>query len=248
MAQMSRIHTLDRLSEIVIDGVVTRKLDFLGTVFIHDRHYFNVFRRYNNAYEIVLEDSLGDFHFHRNYTVRESVQRIMCYTDEAIRELRSQDVVAFKNQAPVYEPVVDMQWTEIQARYAGAAIRLVGVPNEWYVKEAQALPDSYHAVPPCYSDEWEPLESNWDDSPSSGHAVALPSSPSPPSSPSAPSAPIKEGKASCQGNAKPCNLSDRFSALSEASSQARAASPDPHVSMETFPEFKVLRNGKKIPK
>jgi hypothetical protein len=265
--QMSRIHTLDRLSEIVIDGVVTRKLDFLGTVFIHGRHYFNVFRRYNSPYEIVLEDSLGDFHFHRNYTVRESVQRIMCYTDEAISELYAEDVVAFKNQAPVHEQVVDMHWTEIQARYAGAAIRLVGVPNEWYVKEE---PISYHAVPPFYNDEWEPLESN--DSPSSGHlpvplppAPPSPSSPSPPPSPqyepSAPSAPIKEdGKALRQGNAKPCNLSDRFSALSavnEVQSSAYATNEvrnavneamSPRVSMENFPEFRVLRSGKKIPK
>lgn len=263
MVQMSRIHTLDRLSEIVIDGVVTRKLDFLGTVFIHDRHYFNVFRRYNNTYEIVLEDSLGDFHFHRDYTVRESVQRIMCYTDEAIRELRSQDVVAFKNQAPVYEQVVDMRWTEIQGRYAGAAIRLVGVPNELYVKEEKwiemeeplvsAFPPynavlynevpynevpynevpSYHAVPPFYdTDSFDESQMDWGETPSptsSGHHD-VPSG-------SVPSAPKKEA-AWRQRNGTPRNLSERFSEVSATS---------PPQSMDNFPDFKVLRNGKKIP-
>ena len=233
---MSRIHTLDRLSEIIIDGTVTRKLDFLGTIFIHGRHYFNVFRRYNNVYEIVFEDSLGDFHFHRDYTVRESVQRIMCYTDEAIRELYADDAVAFKNQAPIIEQVVDMRWTEIQARYAGAAIRLVGVPNEWYVEEPAV---SYHAVPPLdYSEPLQESQMDWGDSPSpnsSGHSCY---------------APKKEVVDIPRGTVTRRNLSDRFSevsnapnALNEVPSEVTSASK---TSMENFPEFKVLRNGKKI--
>ena len=235
----TRTHTLDRLSEIIIDGVVTRKLDFLGTIFIHGRHYFNVFRRYNNAYEIVLEDSLGDFHFHRDYTVRESVQRIMCYTDDAIRELYSHDVVAFKNQAPVYEQVVDMRWSEIQRRYSGAAIRLVGVPNEWYVKEESVWSDAatLDAVPPLESQmDWGDMQTP---SPtSSGHH-------------SAPYAPKKEeGEAWHQWNTTPCNLSERFSEASEAATSVNEVDncPSPRSSMENFPEFRVLRNGKKIRK
>lgn len=247
---MSRIHTLDRLSEIVIDGTVTRKLDFLGPVFIHGRHYFNVFRRYNNAYEIILEDSLGDFHFHRDYTVRESIQRIMCYTDEAIRELYSHDVIAFKNQAPVNEQVVDMHWTEIQARFAGAAIRLVGVPNEWYVKEervedwiVEESPFSYDAVPPPldYGTPSEPLQESqldWGDTPSptsSGHSCY---------------APKKEQVEIPRGTVTRRNLSDRFSEVENVTNGVPTASNEvptaSKTSMENFPNFKVLRNGKKI--
>ena len=262
---MSRIHTLDRLSEIIIDGNVTRKLDFLGTIFIHGRHYFNVYRRYNNVYEIVLEDSLGDFHFHRDYTVRESVQRIMCYTDEAISELYANDAVAFKNQAPIIEQVVDMRWTEIQARYAGAAIRLVGVPNEWYVKEEQEA-SPYHAVPPPleYGSPSEPFQESqmdWGDSPFD--------SPSPTSSGHSCYAPKKERVEIPRGTVTRRNLSERFSALNEATSMPSEATSMPNVatsitsmpnvatsntsittapktSMENFPDCKVLRNGKKI--
>jgi hypothetical protein len=53
---------LNELSQIVIDGVVTYKLDHIATVFINGRHYFNVFRRYNNSVEIVVEDYCGDFY------------------------------------------------------------------------------------------------------------------------------------------------------------------------------------------
>ena len=250
----TRIHTLDRLSEIVIDGVVTRKLDFLGTVFIHDRHYFNVFRRYNSAYEIVLEDAWGDFHFHRNYTVRESIQRIMCYTDEAISELYSRDVVAFKNQAPVYEQVVDMRWSEIQGRFAGAAIRLVGVPNEYVKERVEESPNSYHAVPPPLeygnepSDSILPFESpdeplqesqlDWGDTPSpnsSGHYSAC-------------YAPKKEQVEIPRGTATRRNLSDRFSEVENASNALNEVPNEVSnkTSMENFPEFKILRNGKKI--
>jgi hypothetical protein len=56
----TREQQLNLFSEIVINGRITRKLDFLGTVSIYNWQYFNVWRRYNNPYEIVLEDQNGD--------------------------------------------------------------------------------------------------------------------------------------------------------------------------------------------
>ena len=127
---VSRSHTLDTLSEIVMpNGHVTRKLDFLGIVSIYERHYFNVWRRYNNVYEIVFEDFHGDFHFHKNYTVSESVQKILCLSDEQIRGLYTVSAISFKHRADIYEDITSMRWTEIQHRWYALEVTLGGIMN-----------------------------------------------------------------------------------------------------------------------
>lgn len=124
----SRSHTLDSISEIVLpNGHVTRKLDFLGTVRIYDRHYFNVWRRYTNVYEIVFEDFCGDFHFHKNYTVGESVQKILCLSNEQIRDIYTISAMSFKHRAEIYEDVTSMRWTEIEHRWYALDITLGGI-------------------------------------------------------------------------------------------------------------------------
>jgi len=121
----TRGEVLSRLGEIILQGKVTNKLDFLGTIEIQGCHYFNVFRRYNNVYEIVIEDAWCDYHYHRNYTVRESMARILCMNDTS--HMTVQDAISYKNQSPIYDDVLDMRWSEIQGRYAGLSLSLGGI-------------------------------------------------------------------------------------------------------------------------
>lgn len=230
---MSRIETLDRLGEIVIDGAITRKLDFLGTITIGGRHYFNVFRRYNSPYEIVVEDACGDFHCQRDHTVRESVKRILCITDEAIHGAYAEDTIAFKNQAPIYENVMDMRWSEIQGRYAGIALRMDGV--------AWDMPSELPAPLPPLDSDWATLQwETFSDAVCGDAPITW--------------APIKQKKEQTHmvQPVTACNLSDRFTQhVTRTASAASPTSPtsSSRTSMENFPEeFTILRNGTKIPK
>lgn len=129
----SRTRTLDTISEIILpNGHVTRKLDFLGTVSVYGQHYFNVWRRYNNVYEIVLEDFAGDFHFHKDYTVRKSIQKVLCLYDEQIRGIYTIDAVSFKHRASISEDVTSMRWTEIEHRWYALDMNLGGILQDFH--------------------------------------------------------------------------------------------------------------------
>lgn len=129
----SRAHTLDTISEIILpNGRVTRKLDFLGTIRVYGQHYFNVWRRYNNVYEIVIEDFAGDFHFHKDYTVRESIQKVLCLSNEQIHRLYVIDAVSFKHRADVWEDVTSMRWTEIEHRWYALDMNLGGIHHDFH--------------------------------------------------------------------------------------------------------------------
>ena len=114
------------------NGHVTRKLDFLGTVRVYGQHYFNVWRRYNNVYEIVIEDFVGDFHFHKDYTIRESIQKVLCLSDEQIHGLYTIDAVSFKHRADVSEDVTSMRWTEIEHRWYALDMNLGGILHDFH--------------------------------------------------------------------------------------------------------------------
>ena len=130
---MSRTHTLDTISEIIMpNGHVTRKLDFLGTIRVYGQHYFNVWRRYNNVYEIVIEDFAGDFHFHKDYTIRESIQKVLCLSDEQIHGLYTIDAISFKHRADVSEDVTSMRWTEIEHRWYALDLNVGGIHRDFH--------------------------------------------------------------------------------------------------------------------
>jgi len=156
----TREQQLNVFSEIVINGKITRKLDFLGTVSIYGWQYFNVWRRYNNPYEIVLEDPSGDFYFHRDCTVRQSLQRIMCLTNEQMKDIHTLEVISFKTQSMVHQNVVNMRWTEIQQRWCGANINLGGILEDFHAT-AQAYQEEQAQQQEEQKEEqsqrWEPF-------------------------------------------------------------------------------------------
>jgi hypothetical protein len=136
----SRTQYLDSISEIVLPtGHVTRKLDFLGTIRIYNQYYFNVYRRYNNVHEIVLEDFAGDFHFHKDYTVRQSLQKVLCLSDEQIHGLHTMDAVSFKHRSVISEEVTNMRWTEIENQWYALDMNLGGILKDFH---QQAFPNS----------------------------------------------------------------------------------------------------------
>ena len=151
----TREQQLNLFSEIVVNGRITRKLDFLGTVSIYSWQYFNVWRRYNNPYEIVLEDQNGDFYFHHDCTVRQSLQRILCLTNEQMKNIMTLEVIPFKTQSVVYQNVVNVRWTEIQQRWCGASINLGGILEEFHAT-AQAYQEE-QAQQEEKAQSWEPF-------------------------------------------------------------------------------------------
>lgn len=182
---MSRTNTLETISEIMMpNGYFTRKLDFLGVVRVYGQHYFNVWRRYNNVYEIVIEDFSGDFHFHKDYTIRESIQKVLCLSDEQIRGIYTIEAISFKHRADVSEDVTSMRWTEIEHRWYALDMNLGGILHD------------FHRIPNVQNDDMKVEEQT-----------------PPPTITSIPNAPVAERGVLFSPTATPIRLTDRFTEL-----------------------------------
>ena len=131
----ARNNALDAMCEISLNGYTTKKLDFLGTIHIYGVHYFNVFRRYNSVYEIVLEDFHGDFHFHKDYTIRQSLQHILCLSNEQMEGLYTRYATSFKHGSCPMTSMHDapnMHWSELQQQWQAAALDFGGILEDYH--------------------------------------------------------------------------------------------------------------------
>ena len=201
MSLTARATYLDSLGEISVNGHVTRKLDFLGTVHICGRHYFNAFRRYNSVYEIVIEDFNGDYHFHKDYTIRQSLQRILCLSDEKMQGLYAHNVTSFKyNSCPLtMKDAPNMRWSEVQACWQAAAMEFRGILEDYHTSPVEDVKDE------VLSPELQSPEP---------HAVQVPQAPQAPHH-KLTNLIIDESHESHPSLSKGTNLSDRFRAVED---------------------------------
>jgi len=111
-------------SLMVIDNQIVYKYDHIATIYIDGRYYFNVFRRYNSDYNIMIQDYNGDIYLHQNNTVQQSIDSVLCvksnmYTVNATSYLHNGHV-------PTLE-ISDMKWTDIHTKYQTVSANLSGV-------------------------------------------------------------------------------------------------------------------------
>ena len=121
-------------SQMVINGRPTNKLDFLGTISIYNCEYFNVYRRYNNVHEIVVEDYNYDLHFVKNETLRETLEGILCLSREQTKNLYIHSAFSFKHQSDIEiaNDIVNMTWSDIQHMWGGLVLNLGGILEEFH--------------------------------------------------------------------------------------------------------------------
>jgi len=130
----ARNQELHARSQMMVYGRPTNKLDFLGTISIYHYEYFNVFRRYNNVHEIVVEDYTGDLHFIKNETLRQTLEGILCLSEEQTRNLYIQSAFSFKHQSEITitQDMVDMTWSDIQHLWGGLVLNMGGILEDYH--------------------------------------------------------------------------------------------------------------------
>lgn len=154
------------LSKMVINGVITQKLDHLATIYINNKFYFNVYRRYNSPYNIVIEDKNSDIYLHQDHTIRTSLKTVLCIDDYLTSNIYTLSATSYKHNGPVPsmdKDIADMRWTEFQGNYHAAVINFGGIFND------EPMIGGY---------------SYWDDAPSTPINQMIPSILTPPMAPS----------------------------------------------------------------
>ena len=238
-----RNDVLHDLSLLSICGQSVHKLETLGTVFINNRKAYNVFRRFNSPYEILLESDDHTIHFHKNYYVLESLHRLL---GSQMEHLEVVAVYSYRHHGALVSPeachIPTLRWDELHQMWSGASIYLES--------RAQAQEQQQEQwASPIASPVEEDYTSHESESESESDAFASPAA----SRPEVPETPAKQAQASAAHtpSARRC-LSDRFTALlqkrtfSETESSEVSESEDDAESQEDT--CMILRNGTRYPR
>ena len=133
------------------NGYRRQKLDFLGTIRVYNQHYFTIWRRYNNVHEIVIEDFSGDFHYHKDYTIRQSIQKILCLSDEQMEGIYTIEAISYKHRADISEDVTPLRWTDIEHRWYALDMNLGGILQDFH--SIPSFADDDIVMPPLEMDD-----------------------------------------------------------------------------------------------
>lgn len=129
--EYGRMHRFKELSMMYINGMPVSKLDYVAHISLHNgAPYFNVFRRYNSRYEFLLEDFNGDIHYHKDVTIRQSLQAILCLTDEQMATAVIVYATGLKMQTPI-SLAIDTHWSELHREHHGAMITVEGILEDY---------------------------------------------------------------------------------------------------------------------
>lgn len=135
-----------QLSQMIIDGNITHKLDSIATIYINGRFYFNVFRRYNSPYNILIEDYNNDIYLHQDHTIRTSLKTVLCLTDDAAGNIYTWTATSYKHNGPVPctdKDIADMRWSEINSQYQAISVNFGGIfYNEPLIQNPPSTPQS----------------------------------------------------------------------------------------------------------
>lgn len=126
----TRVEKLMKLSQLVMDNTISYKVDFIGSIAINDRPYFNVYRRYNSQYNIIVEDVNGDIYLQQDYNIRQSMKKILCLNDTDTKNMRSKKVYSYRHNGEIpssSNDVLDMNWTTVNSVYCAVLIDVTGI-------------------------------------------------------------------------------------------------------------------------
>jgi len=122
---------LTQVSEMAVNGSIIYKLDHIATIYIDNLFYFNVYRRYNSPYNIVIQDNNYDIHLHQDYTVRTSLKNVLCLQDQQSNMFYTDYTYSFRYNGPIQNlsslDILDMRWSEIHYNYQGVIINVNGL-------------------------------------------------------------------------------------------------------------------------
>jgi len=231
-----RNDVLHDLSLLSICGQSVHKLETLGTVFINNRKAYNVFRRFNSPYEILLESDDHTIHFHKNYYVLESLHRLL---GSQMEHLEVVAVYSYRHHGALVSPeachIPTLRWDELHQMWSGASIYLESRPQEQWASPIAS---------PSRAEEQDDYTSH--ESESESDAFASPAA----SRPEVPETPAKQAQASAAHtpSARRC-LSDRFTALLQKRTFSEMESSESSDSEESQEDTcMILRNGTRYPR
>jgi hypothetical protein len=120
-----RDQKITELSQMIVDGNIVHKIDHIATVYINNIPFYNVYRRYNSPYNIVIEDMAGELHLHQDYTIRKSLQQLLALDSINTSFIYMERGISYKHNGPIQRDMTDMRWSEIHSTYHSVFVNFV---------------------------------------------------------------------------------------------------------------------------
>jgi len=114
------------------------KLDTVAMVFIHGVHYFNVFRRYNDPAEIIVEDYCGDFYFQQDGTVSDSLKNVLCLCDSQMESFRTIGLTTMKSANGINCEIKNMKWSDVHTEFVTVSVNFGGILEDFHHAQVTA--------------------------------------------------------------------------------------------------------------
>ena len=128
-----RDEILHDLSLLRIHGENIYKLEVLGSIFIDNKKFCNVFRRFNSTYQILLETDDQTIHFQKDIRILDSLSNILGSRMDSVEVVAAYSYKhhgAFIPSEAFHLPT--LQWSELHHTWHGVSLYLESLPQERY--------------------------------------------------------------------------------------------------------------------
>lgn len=103
------------LSMMIVDGTQLAKMDHVGTINVNNIVQLNIYRRYNNPYEMILEDQNLNMHVFKDTTVRDTLANCLNMPYWEQYNMHVTKLYSLKMNASISpENILDREWSDIQ--------------------------------------------------------------------------------------------------------------------------------------
>lgn len=118
---------ITELSQMIVDGHIVNKIDHFATIYINNIPFYNIYRRYNSPYNIVIEDMASEIYLHQDYTIRKSLQQLLSLTSINASAIYMERGISYKHNGPIQRDITDMKWTEVHSSYQSIFVNFEGM-------------------------------------------------------------------------------------------------------------------------
>lgn len=136
----ARTQRLNDISTINANGRYFQKLDLISVLTINSSYTFNVYRRYNSDYNIVVEDCYGNLSFHQDESLHTTLKNRCALSDVELSSIYVSYFYSFKHNTVLnYIPcsIFTMKWSDIQDKYSAVDMALNYQPVSSAEQEVQ---------------------------------------------------------------------------------------------------------------
>ncbi len=136
---------LNRFGAMYLNGELIHKIDHIASVTVSGGKTFNVYRRYNSVYcIIIIEDTSFNYLIQRDMSIRQSIASALCLQEWEEYSIKCIHASSVKHNMLIPDPnLVVQRWSDIQDNYTGVTMLLAYKPDEYQSQVNEVIQENF---------------------------------------------------------------------------------------------------------